>query len=75
MALIVTAFGIALAFIALWVLRGFARGFLRPSGRKSVKTPSAMGLDGEAFSIPTERGAIRGWIVRAAREPRLTVIV
>ncbi len=75
MALIVTTFGVALAFIALWVLRGFARGFLRPGGRKSTKTPSTMGLDGEAFTILTERGAIRGWVVRAAREPRLTVIV
>ena len=59
----------------IWLLRSYARAFLRPGKRKATKTPATLGWDGEAFAIPTERGAVRGWFVRVAREPRLTVVV
>lgn len=72
---------IALASILVIVVVGYgvlglyARAFLRPGKRRSTKTPESLGLDGEAFALPTERGAIRGWMLRAAREPRLTVVL
>ena len=58
-----------------WAVGVFARRFLRPGTRRTTKTPESVGLDGEVFALPTERGAIRGWILRAAREPRLTVVL
>lgn len=61
--------------VAYWALGVFARRFLRPGTRRTTKTPETLGLDGETFALPTERGAIRGWILRAAREPRLTVVL
>ena len=61
--------------LAIWLTRGYARAFLRPGKRKATKTPLTLGLDGEPFAIPTERGAIRGWFVRADRAPRPTVVV
>lgn len=71
----------ALAITILVIVAGYlalgwsARAYLRPGTRRSTKTPESLGLDGESFALPTDRGAIRGWFVRAAREPRVTVVL
>jgi pimeloyl-ACP methyl ester carboxylesterase len=56
-------------------MRRAARGFLRPSGRRTPRTPQSLGLDGDAFAIPTAAGALRGWVLRASSAPRPLVIV
>ena len=72
---------IAIAILLIVLVAGygaigvFARRFLRPGTRRTTKTPESLGIDGEVFALATERGAIRGWILRAAREPRLTVVL
>ena len=66
---------LALLTIAVWLTRRFARGFLRPGQRRSTRTPATLGFDGEPFEAITPRGALRGWFVRSAREPRMTVIM
>lgn len=70
---------LAITFLVIvtgyWALGRFARAYLRPGSRRSTKTPKSLGLDGEAFALPTDRGAIRGWFLRAGREPRVTVVL
>lgn len=72
-----TAIAITLLVIVAgyWALGAFARAYLRPGKRRTTKTPESLGLDGEAFALPTDRGVIRGWFLRAAREPRITVVL
>jgi pimeloyl-ACP methyl ester carboxylesterase len=71
-ALVITIVVIVAAYLALGA---FARAYLRPGKRRTTKTPESLDLDGEAFALPTDRGAIRGWFLRAAREPRITVVL
>ena len=56
-------------------LRRWARTFLRPRGWKSERTPAALGLDGEPFVIDRDGARVRGWLVRATRAPRPTVVI
>ena len=72
LAIALVAVTLALVMLAL---RAWARRFLRPRGWRSDRTPASSGLDGEPFAIDRGGAHLRGWLVRAAREPRPTVVV
>jgi uncharacterized protein len=46
------------------LVRRLALQFLRTGGRRTRRSPRDVGLDGEAFALPTEDGAVRGWLLR-----------
>lgn len=54
----------AITIVALLVRR-LALQFLRTQGRRTPRTPADVGLVGEPFALPTEDGAVRGWVLRA----------
>jgi pimeloyl-ACP methyl ester carboxylesterase len=63
-ALIALVLAALLGGAALW-LRWFARDFLRTRGRRSDRTPDAVGLSGEPFEARgRDGGTVRGWLVR-----------
>jgi pimeloyl-ACP methyl ester carboxylesterase len=75
---IVTAVAIVAALALLLVfhaLRRWARGFLRPRGWKSARTPTTLGREAEPLEIDRGGAQLRGWFLRAAPGPRPTVIV
>ena len=70
-ALVIT---LAASLAAGLALRALARGYLRPRGRRSDRTPASLGLRGDPFAVAVPGGEIRGWIVRGERDDRGTVV-
>ncbi len=65
---------LALIGLGYLAIRRYALAFLRTRGRRSQRNPVVLGLDASAFEIPGANGALRGWFVRAAHEPRPTLV-
>ena len=57
----------------LWV-RGFARNFLRPKGRRGEKKPDALGFPTTPFNVPRPEGILRGALIHASAGAAPTVI-
>jgi pimeloyl-ACP methyl ester carboxylesterase len=60
--------------LAALLVRRLALQFLRTRGRRTPRTPRDLGLEGEAFALPTRDGAVRGWLMRARGTPRALIL-
>lgn len=57
------------------VLARMARAFLRSPTRRPAARPADVGLRGEPFAIPTEEGAVRGWVLESDRPRAAPMLV
>lgn len=75
MIVVVTVVVAVLAAIAVTMLARMARAFLSSPTRRPEPRPEELGLLGEAFAIPTDEGAVRGWLLHGEASPPNAMMV